>query len=192
MESGLELGQVADKNNKFGGARFRRSVGAKASNLPAGCRQLPQCPALRLCPQRCQLADRLASQAVEFAHRQHHLALQTVVQFAAPERSATEPAKLPKQSRRRQRLLLRLCQRQDRRDLDDVGNLITHDQCERLTDMAMNLHLDGTLELRLSAFKRRAQSPVQLRVAGLPNLVADMNARSIDMAAPELQLGLTR
>ena len=73
-----------------------------------------------------------------------------------------------------------------------MANLVTHDERERLAHAAMNLHLNRSLELWLIAFKRRAQSAVQFRVAGFPNFIADMNARDIDIAATEPELDLTR
>ena len=72
-----------------------------------------------------------------------------------------------------------------------MPNLVTHDERERLADAAMNLHLDWPLELWLIAFKRRAEPAIQLRIAGLPNLIADMNAGKIDDAKTEPQLGFT-
>ena len=72
-----------------------------------------------------------------------------------------------------------------------MPNLVTRDEREWLTDAAMNLHLNRPPELWLSAFKCRAQPAIQFRVAGLPNFIAGLNARNIDVAAAESQLRLT-
>src|SRR5207247_5907843 len=168
---------------------FCTNLWLKTRSLKPGTAERPP---LRLGPQGFQPTDRIAPQAVKFAHRQHHAALQTILQFSKLEGGPAEPAELFAQPFRRQRLLLGHCQRQRRGDLNDMPNLVTHDEREWLTISTMNFDVDRPLELRVIAFKRRAESAVEVRVAGLPNLIADMNAGKIDVATTEPQLGLTK
>src|SRR6266516_2270594 len=135
---------MADKNDKFGvsGVWFLidSPIGLpggslETRNLKAGTAQRPP---LRLCPQCFQPAYCVAPQAVEFAHRQHHAALQMILQFTKLEGGPAEPTELFAQTFRRQRLLLGLCEWQGRRDLNNIANLVTHDDRERLADAPMN------------------------------------------------------
>jgi hypothetical protein len=49
----------------------------------------------------------------------------------------------------------------------------------------MHFHLDWTLKPQHVARKTLAQAPVQLGVAGLPNLVANVNALEVDVTPAE-------
>src|SRR5215207_3041720 len=51
--------------------------------------------------------------------------------------------------------------------------------------MAVNLHRDRPTEMRLVPGERLAQAAVKFRIARLPDLVADVNARKVHRLAPK-------
>ena len=127
----------------------------------------------------------LAAQAVQLAHGQQHIAGQGILQLAQFEGRAPQSPKLLSQALGRERLLFRPGERHRRVELNHVAKFITRDESERLAGQAMHFHPDRSLEPRGVAFVALAQAPIQLGVAGLPDLVAHMNALEVNVPPPK-------
>src|SRR5688572_25397448 len=52
----------------------------------------------------------------------------------------------------------------------------------------MNLHLNRPLKLRLIAFETLTQTPIELRITRLPDLVADVHPTETDVSETKSQL----
>src|SRR5262245_11577775 len=68
-----------------------------------------------------------------------------------------------------------------------MPEFISHDQRERLPLATMHLELERAVKFWLIALKRGAQAPVQVRIIGLPDFVADTNAAESDVTATKRQ-----
>ena len=109
--------------------------------------------------------------------------------FAELERRAAEPAKLFAQFFLRQRLFFRLGQRHGGFHLGDVSEFVARDERERFAGQAVDFHFNRPLKFRCVAGETLAQAPVQFGIVGLPQFVADVDAREINVAVAETQLG---
>src|SRR5438128_272781 len=103
-----------------------------------------------------------------------------IYQFAEHERSSTKPAQLLLQTLTRQRLFFCPGERHGRVKLCGMAEFIPGDDGKRAAQNPVRLNSNRALNFRLIAAKTLPQSAVQFRVAGLPDLVADMNARKVD------------
>src|SRR5215472_1997393 len=89
------------------------------------------------------------------------------------------------QSRGGERLSVCFHQGHGRFETNQVSQLIASDEGERGAGRAVGFDRDRTLELRQIAIETSPQTPIQFRIAGLPNAVADANATKVDFPAAE-------
>src|ERR1035437_738327 len=64
-----------------------------------------------------------------------------------------------------------------------MSEFIVRNERERFAFDAMHLDFNGPLKLWRVTFEALTQSPVQFGIAGFPQLVADVDAREINVAA---------
>src|ERR1017187_3384095 len=164
----------------------RRSggLGNSAFRIP---RSAFEAPSLRLGALGLQFPHRLTAQAVQLADGQQNIAGQGVLQLAQFERCAAQATKLLAQALGRERLLFGLGERHCRVEADHVAEVIARDEGERLADQAMRFHQNWTLEPRCVTLVTLPQATVQLGVAGLPDLVPNMNASEVDVPPPKAE-----
>src|SRR5438046_706489 len=131
-----------------------------------GCN--PRCmklPSFRLRAQGLQLANGIATQAIEFAGREHEFACEKILEFAEPEWRSPEPPQLCLQPLGIEILCFCLNQWHRRIQLDHMALFIPGYKSQRLSRAAMNFHLERALEARFVAFEALAQTTVQFRIA---------------------------
>jgi hypothetical protein len=134
-----------------------------------------------------QFADELAAEAIEFAEGQEEISCQAILEAAEPEGGAAQPAQLPAQPLGGQGLFIRRGEGHRRVHAGNMAQFVAGNEGERRARQAVGFDMEGALEPRGVSLEALAQTPLQFRVAGLPELVACVDPAQVDVATAKAE-----